>query len=688
MRKFFLFTGVFILFLVAVVIAVPFVVDVNNYKGKIEQIVLEKTHRELHINGPISLRVFPSIALKMKDVTLGNPPGFEKGEFATFDQLVAMVKLKPLLNKEVKITKIELVKPIIHLIKVSDDKVNWDFNDLSTKEEDKKDSDNNNVSSIDIDEFTIENGDIHYSDKTKKKIYTVSGLDVNVTNSLVSGLEAHVSLDWNDQKLELDAKTSSLDSILADKGNYPLNLDIKSPLLKLKFEGNTIVQEKLALDGKLDVSSPSVAKLKNWLLVVSDKPDPDMNKPLSLGCLAHLAAERVACKSLALSLAGITLNGDLSAQFPEGKKTSFQGNIHTDSINLDTLMGNKPATATPGSAEKEGDWKQKEVRISGLDKVDGSLRFSAGSVIYRNLKIGKVSGALNIKNQVLSLVLSEVNFYGGMVKGNLDLNQQASTPSYSENWDIKHVALGNVLKDYMGNDRFSGTLDAVIQTKGVGKTYGSLMSSGEGNAHFSLRDGFVRGINLAQIARTVTAPLSSDKESAKTDFSEAHASFVIHKGIAHNEDMTAKSPFILVKGSGDIDLGREWINYLAEPSLIASTQGQGRLGESKGLTVPVRIEGPWADPHIRLEIAQQVVKDLLADPANIGKTLKGYKESTKGLGKSLKSGILGGLGGSKEAPADATQGSQGSSETAPTPEQKQDQEPKKKDAVKDLLNMF
>ena len=85
------------------------------------------------------------------------------------------------------------------------------------------------------------------------------------------------------------------------------------------------------------------------------------------------------------------------------------------------------------------------------------------------------------------------------------------------------------------------------------------------------------------------------KQTEKTDFSELSATFRIAKGVARNDDLSMKSPFIRLGGAGDIDIGEDRMDYLARASVVNTTGGQGgkELDHLKGLTVPVRVSGPF-----------------------------------------------------------------------------------------------
>ena len=84
------------------------------------------------------------------------------------------------------------------------------------------------------------------------------------------------------------------------------------------------------------------------------------------------------------------------------------------------------------------------------------------------------------------------------------------------------------------------------------------------------------------------------QQTEKTDFSELNATFQIADGVARNNDLDVKSPFLRIGGSGTIDVGKGRIDYVARAAVTETSKGQGgaELAALKGVPVPVRLSGP------------------------------------------------------------------------------------------------
>ncbi len=100
--------GGLLLLIVATAIIVPLVVDPNDFKDEIAQVVESKTGRGLAIEGDLGLSVFPWLGLEIGPTSLSNAPGFSEAPFAQMDAVEVRVKLMPLLRKELEMDTVLL----------------------------------------------------------------------------------------------------------------------------------------------------------------------------------------------------------------------------------------------------------------------------------------------------------------------------------------------------------------------------------------------------------------------------------------------------------------------------------------------------------------------------------------------------------------------------------------------------
>ena len=76
--------------LVAVVVIVPLLFDVDRYRAQVELLIEEQTGKPAEI-GHLALTVFPSLSIRVDDFALRNPSGFPQGYFVKAQRIYAVV---------------------------------------------------------------------------------------------------------------------------------------------------------------------------------------------------------------------------------------------------------------------------------------------------------------------------------------------------------------------------------------------------------------------------------------------------------------------------------------------------------------------------------------------------------------------------------------------------------------------
>jgi len=185
-----------------------------------------------------------------------------------------------------------------------------------------------------------------------------------------------------------------------------------------------------------------------------------------------------------------------------------------------------------------------------------------------------------------------------------------------------------------------------MDVTGLGASQQAIMDNLSGTGSVTVKDGAIRGVDLAAVSRGVENAMAgalgaatSDKSS--TDFAEAGGTFKISNGVMHNQDFHLLNPFMRVTGNGDINLGQRILAFRIEPKLVATREGQGGASAATGISVPFLISGPWLKPSYK--------PDMKALGATI---IDQVKNGGSGIG-----GLLGNVLGSKKAGSAPASGS-------------------------------
>lgn len=410
-----------------------------------------------------------------------------------------------------------------------------------------------------------------------------------------------------------------------------------------------------------------------------------------------------------LALQGLDVKLDDSRIHGNVGISQFNKPLYTFDLNIDKLDLNrylpqqtqvagtseaKPAAKTTGTEEQPLDLSAlKALNAQGNIRI-GWLKY--GKTEAKNLNIG-----LKAEDGLASLDPLNVDVYQGTVRGAVKVDARA-TPAIAIKQSLQNIAVGPLLVDTINNDMLSGNGNLNLDVAARGDTVTALKKSLGGSVDLRMADGAVKGFDLAGTIRDAKTKLNMLKgqsnadadKTKKTDFSELTATFNIKDGVAHNEDLAMKAPvFRLTKGEskGDIDIGKQQINYLAKPTLVNTLKGQGgkEAEQLAGVGIPIKVTGTFGAPKFGVDMAalgQALAKSAAMD-ALTNKLGSDKAEAVKSLmgGENKADALKGLLNKNKSSAPQSTDESQKAESGTATEEAKPADELKQK-ALKKLLN--
>ena len=339
-----------------------------------------------------------------------------------------------------------------------------------------------------------------------------------------------------------------------------------------------------------------------------------------------------------------TLQGKLGlAKF---SPPAYRFDVNIDRLNVDRYFPPEKGAAAGSGAkkgEKGGGGKaETPVDLSGLKGLDASGRLQVGALQARGLKLANVKAEMRAANGRVEVAPHSAELYGGSVEGALSAQADGNRIAVKEK--LANVAIGPLLRDFAEVDRLEGTGSLALDVAAAGGSVEAMKRALEGTARLALRDGAIKGINIAQVLRKAKAKLGRGEaqaaaETEQTDFSEMSATFKIRKGVARNDDLEVKAPLFRITGDGEIDIARSRIDYETKVAVVASAKGQGGadIAELAGVTVPVHLTGPLEDMKYDVDYGA-VAADLAKTRA--GDKLKSRIEKRKDKLEDRLKGLL------------------------------------------------
>lgn len=619
---------------IALIVILPFVIPVDAYRSRIEAEATAATGRQLKIDGPLKLTVFPELGLEAKEVTLGNAPGGHARYFVSMDSLRVGVKLVPLLSGKFEFSQVTLERPVINLEATKHGTDNWVLGSASTaKHPSSREGANGGGSAAARASFQgvrIVDGRINYRDDAAPRTRTIENINLMIG---VTSLNAPVTLDGSlktgGQKISLKGRISSPDALMMGKAT-PVDLSLTSSLMQASFKG---VLARTTAHGALKLDTPSLRKLAAWA-----------GEPLAPGGgLGHLSLEgRLSARGKVDSFSGIklvldkmTLTGALTLN-RSSRMPLVSGRLAVDDLNfnpyLTSSFAKAKADSSAHSASAQG-WSTSPLNLAVLKAMNAQLTLKVGSLELRKLKVGKTTLAVDLRGGVLKARFDRMTLYGGSGTGTLDVDASGTMPKLTDSVRLQGLSLKNFLNDTLGISRIEGTGALTLDVTASGRSPNAIMHALDGKGAIKFVDGRIHGVDLAGVASTVHSALSAQTTSsgASTEFTEMGGTFTVANGVMTSKDFHLLSPFIRMTGAGNINLGAQTIDFVVEPKAVASLPGQGGSQNAAGIGIPFRIHGPWKDIHY--------TPDLTGVATDIIGSVKNGNFSTK----SVVKGLLGGL---------------------------------------------
>lgn len=624
-------------------------------KHQLVEQVAARTGRQLSIEGELGLSVWPDVGVRLGQISLSEADG--RSEFARLGAARIAVAVLPLLSRRLEAKRIEFDGLALNLIKRKDGSLNID--DLLRGKPAPGAAPEASTGKpgapleIDVAGLALRDARLIWRDEATGKTSEISDLDL--TSGALSGDTGNQRFSVEKLKLSTQGSVGPDHFVLAletpgvklaageakgDSLTFSATLDsagkqvaAKVVLDDLSGSLETLAVRKLALtiDGKVgeagfkaELASPVTVNGKDKIIIL-DKlagsvevgrpalPMKRLKLPLDGRLAADLGRQRA---DLALKTGLDDTKIDLKLVAERFSPLALGFGLAIDQLNVDRYLPPKKAGQSVGATAKTeaGRAAEEKIDLSALKGLDIKGSVKVGRLQVNHLKLSGVDARIELAGGQLQVSPLRASLYGGSVDGSLAANAGNNQLSIRQN--LRGIDISPLLKDLADKDFLEGRGSVSLDVTTRGDTVSALKRGLAGKAALELHDGAIKGLNVAKLLREAKAVLNGKQaisgnasETEKTDFSELTASFRLDGGIARNNDLALKSPYLRLAGEGEIDIGSDRLDYLAKVSVPDSLTGQGsELAQLKGITVPLRLRGPYSQIAYTLELDKLLVE--------------------------------------------------------------------------------
>jgi AsmA protein len=554
----------------------------------IEERVEKETGLNLDINGGTTIKLWPLTVVTLSNVVVSDPKDRDISERFRAERIRAELSLRGFLTGDPRVREITIVRPVVQL--------------AMARERTRQLSLTRSTASLDdvplaIDRVVVSDATVIFRDPRRNVESRIEQINAEAVAQPGRKVDVNVDARADGQALKLEVKTT-LPTGAVDGMTLPVDFRIEAP-------------------GTLP-------------------------RPISGNGEVKLAGTTVTINSLSGMLGNARFSGYASIEATT--KPLVKVNLDFKQLDIDSPS----AVGSKRSVQPEG-WSDAAIKVDGLNYVDAEFQISAGELNVGTLKLApaKMEGTLGAG--ILRMTMSELGLYEGRAVAGLALDASVPAPVFALRAQMAGVRALPLLTSAGDFDKLDGKMQMQLDVRSSGRSQREMIANLSGTTNVDFQDGQIRGINIAQMIRNLTASTLNgwDEDKAQTtDLSELHASFRIDSGQAVTNDLRLAGPLIRVTGVGTTDLNTKSLSFRIEPKLVMTTQGQGStVSDPIGLGVPVIMQGPWSAPRIHPDM-----QGILENPDQAFAKLR---ELGQGL---FGPGLFGGATGQPGQPGQPGQG--------------------------------
>lgn len=612
--------GVLVVLLLAILLVLPFLVDLNQYQDRYKPLIEEAFNRKVVLQD-VRLTIWPRLGVRVAGVTVQEDPAFGAGPFVSFTSLDVGVKLLPLLSRRVEVEEVTLRDPLIAVIKDRKGEMNLSTIGVRASAASSPGQSAANplqvLALLAVDRFAITGGAITYRDESTPEPmeYRVNDLEL-LLKSVHLGETPTLHLAATLQPYNIPVRLDGSGGPLVDM------FDLKQFTFDLGLG-----KIAMGLKGSL-VGGNLTATLTAPVINSADLP---MALPLTKPVLIK------------------DFHATVKAHYPLPPGGSAEQLVDIHDLGFAVAIGQSLLTV-----QGHGTGGRLTIMVSAPSISTADLPTELS--LKKPIEMQALQLSAELKGQDLRVNNLSLQLFGGTIKAIGGVTAGSLAPPFNGKVTVAGLQLGPAL-DALGPSQISasGTAGFELAVSGRGFSMSDLTKALEATGHIGVSQGKIEGVNLIQeaVARLNVPGLRLDNLKA-TVFSTAETDLAIKDGIVNIQRLLMDSHDFQATGGGTVGFDQSLNLKLAlnlSPSLsqqIAGALPATRLAFAGGrLNVPVTITGTTQAPsygvdlHVLTGRVQGQVKEQLKGAINDLLSGSSKPQDLKQKGQDFLKGLLG-----------------------------------------------
>ncbi len=522
------------------------------------------TGRALRIEGDLKFRLWPTLAVEARDISLANAEWASSPQMAHAGLVAFELSLQDLLHRELRILSVEVKGLDLELESDGEGRFNWQLPHAPAAASPKGGS-----SLLALDHVTVTDARLRYPGG---KGGAKRQLDIDSFRLAAQGdgnaLDAAITS--GKQAWKIEGRTGLLDNLLDGADDWPIALKFSTGGASLSAEGK-LGQGASAdtFNGKLALRVTSGAALPHFAAALAALP-----MPVEASATATLAPRQWQAEVMTLSIAGQQFTGSVNAQ---AEPLRVQATLAAATIDLARLRASAAPTRAPSTPaqRREPLFGDAPLPFDDLPSIDAEIALRIERLEVPGMPpLSALDARLVNSAGLLDVSRLDFTFADGPVRTRLKVSQRdGAAPQVEAQVDARSVsidALGAVASS--GGKHFKGgraNLDLKVSM--AGQTPAKLAASATGDALLTFSGVALVGTSggsLDQniVARVLEALLPKSVPHRDLVLQCVVARLPLRNGVAKiDRSMAMETSQVAVSASGQINLARQTIGLAFQP---------------------------------------------------------------------------------------------------------------------------
>ncbi|MFW5815234.1 MAG: AsmA family protein [Wenzhouxiangella sp.] len=615
---FYVLGGALALLVLAAVVLVM-LVEPDDYRDRIAAQASSALGREVRLDGPLSLRLWPRIALDIRSLSVANPAGFaDAPALAEVGQASVSVGVWPLLRGELDIGQLELRDATVTLVTAPDGSSNL-AGLLAEAEPDPASQPAPDLEGISLAGLTLENVALQVLDLDTDEAFNArideltlgpfqpavlaplsvraSLLDQHQEKQLVFSLHGGLRvardagrIDLEDARSEFELAAGGLNGQASGSGSVDLGADVATLELRDFAAGMNLDQRSAKLEASetlnISLGDPVSAKIGGLELAIDGQP---------------------------LAVAG---------EFSLGDPPTAELTVAGEALDLRPWLS---APEQAGAAEKSSPAAASDDSALIGPRLNFTLALDR-LTLSDDLILRRVEAQARLVDGVLTLEPVDAQALSGRFSGRVAVDFNAAPPALEVSPRLTGIDVQQLVRLFSPTAPVRGLGEMDLDLRFQGLSAGEILASLDGEGRFSLNEGALLGVDLKRLVdeEITTSRLARVQQAfgGETPFQNLSGRIQAEAGVLSLPDLRLDAEDFDLTGGGRMDLAAGDIAYQLELRLgpALSQRLPRALARASDGVIPLTIAGPISRPTVRVDLAtiaegalQRELQDRLFD---------------------------------------------------------------------------